>query len=73
MKNSQSLKKNSYVGTLLKWALKNAQKNRFWPAQAQEWAEPKSFWVVPGGGLVVYKSTPQFGYPGSQGAVRTHF
>ena len=43
----------------------------FSAAPAKGWAEPKIFWVVPRGGLGVYKSTPKFGSPGSQGADRT--
>jgi len=54
-------------------ALKMAQKFRFWAPQARGWAETKIFWVVPGGGLGVYKSTPEFGSLGYQGAVRSQF
>ena len=43
----------------------------FWAAQAQGWAEPKSFLVVPVGGLGVYKSTPKFWSRGTQGAHST--
>ena len=49
------------------------QKMGFWAAQAQGWAELKSFLVVPVGGLGVYKSTPKFWSSGTQGAVRSQF
>ena len=52
-----------------RWPLKMG----FWAAQARGWAQPKSFWVVPKGGLGVYKSTPKFGSQGSQGAVSSTF
>ena len=52
---------------------KSAKKSGFSAAQAHGWAQPKSFWVVPIGGLGVYKSTPKFWSRGSQGAVRSTF
>ena len=48
----------------------------FWAfsaAQAQGWAKPKSYWVVSGKGLGVYKSTLKFWPPGSLGALRGTF
>ena len=45
----------------------------FWAAQAQGWAEPKSFLVVPVRGLGVYKSTPKFWSRGTLGAHSTTF
>ena len=39
---------------------------------ARVWAKPKTFLLIPGKGLGVYKSTLEFWYWGSLGALRTH-
>ena len=68
----QSLRKK-FIGEVgLFGAQKLPQNQVFEALPAWVWAEPKSFLVVPEGGLGVCKSTPEFWSWGSLGALRTH-